>query len=68
MLQPSSISSEGQPIGSRGFPDLASREPMKAQFYDGQLWKRELEDVMMPMLEKYDLVLVDDWVDSWNYT
>jgi hypothetical protein len=41
---------------------------MKAQFYDGQLWKRELEDVMMPMLEKYDLVLVDDWVDSWNYT
>ena len=26
----------------RGFPDLASRQPMKAQFYEGELWKREL--------------------------
>ena len=25
----------------RGFPDLASREPMKAQFYEGELWKRD---------------------------
>jgi hypothetical protein len=44
----------------RGFPDLASREPMKAKFYEGELWKRELENVLMPMLEKYDAVLVDD--------
>jgi hypothetical protein len=44
----------------RGFPDLASREPMKAQFYEGELWKRELEGVLMPMLEKYEVVLVDD--------
>lgn len=44
----------------RGFPDLASREPMKAKFYEGELWKRELENVLMPMLEKYDVVLVDD--------
>jgi hypothetical protein len=44
----------------RGFPDLASREPMKAKFYEGELWKRELEHVLMPMLEKYDVVLVDD--------
>ncbi|MFZ0744132.1 MAG: NIPSNAP family protein [Terracidiphilus sp.] len=44
----------------RGFPDLASREPMKARFYEGELWKRELEHVLMPMLEKYDVVLVDD--------
>ncbi len=44
----------------RGFPDLASREPMKAQFYEGELWKSELENVMMPMLEKYEVVLVDD--------
>lgn len=44
----------------RGFPDLASREPMKAQFYEGLLWKNELEDVLMPMLEKYDVVLVED--------
>jgi len=44
----------------RGFPDLASREPMKARFYDGPLWKDELEAVLMPMLDRYDVVLVDD--------
>lgn len=44
----------------RGFPDLASREPMKAQFYEGELWKRELEGILMPMIERYDVVLVDD--------
>ena len=44
----------------RGFPDLQSREPMKAKFYEGELWKRELESVLMPMLEKYEVVLVED--------
>jgi len=44
----------------RGFPDLDSREPMKAKFYEGQLWKQELENVLMPMLEKYDVVVVED--------
>jgi len=44
----------------RGFPDLESREPMKAKFYEGKLWKEELENVLMPMIEKYDVVLVDD--------
>ncbi len=44
----------------RGFPNLASREPMKAKFYEGELWKRELVQVLMPMIEKYDVVLVDD--------
>jgi len=44
----------------RGFPDLQSREPMKAKFYEGELWKSELESVLMPMLEKYEVVLVED--------
>ncbi len=44
----------------RGFPDLQSREPMKAKFYEGELWKRELENALMPMIEKYEVVLVDD--------
>jgi hypothetical protein len=44
----------------RGFPNLPSREPMKAKFYEGELWKNELEHVLMPMLEKYDVVLVED--------
>jgi len=33
---------------------------MKAKFYDGELWKRELENILMPMLEKYEVALVDD--------
>jgi NIPSNAP len=44
----------------RGFPDIASREPMKAKFYEGELWKGELENVLLPMLEKYDVLVVDD--------
>ena len=44
----------------RGFPDLRSREPMKAKFYEGELWKNELENVLMPMLETYNVVVVED--------
>lgn len=44
----------------RGFPDLPSREPMKARFYEGEVWKRELEHVLMPMLDRFDVALVDD--------
>ena len=44
----------------RGFPDIASREPMKEKFYEGELWKGELENILMPMLEKYEVVLVED--------
>ena len=44
----------------RGFPDLSSREPMKARFYEGNLWKNELERVLLPMIDKYDVVVVDD--------
>ena len=43
----------------RGFPDLASREPMKARFYESALWKAELEQVLMPMLAEYKIVLVE---------
>ena len=44
----------------RGFPDIASSQPMKAKFYGGELWKCELENVLMPMLEKYEAVIVED--------
>jgi hypothetical protein len=33
---------------------------MKAKFYKGKLWKSELENVLLPMLEKYEGVLVED--------
>lgn len=44
----------------RGFPDRDSREPMKAELYEGELWKQELENVLMPMLDKYEVVLIED--------
>ena len=43
----------------RGFPDLESRDPMKERFYEGTLWKQELEHKLMPMIEKYEVVLVE---------
>jgi heme-degrading monooxygenase HmoA len=43
----------------RGFPDVESREPLKAKFYEGELWKRELECLLMPMIERYDVVVVE---------
>jgi hypothetical protein len=43
----------------RGFPDMDSREPMKARFYEGPLWKNELEAVLMPMIERYDVTVVE---------
>ena len=44
----------------RGFPDLASRERMKTEFYEGDLWKSGLEGLLMPLLDTYNVVLVDD--------
>jgi hypothetical protein len=32
---------------------------MKARFYEGELWKAELENVLMPMLERYEVVVVE---------
>lgn len=44
----------------RGFPDVDSREPMKAKFYESELWKQELEKTLMPMLDRFDEAVVDD--------
>jgi hypothetical protein len=43
----------------RAFPDLKSREKMRDEFYEGKLWKEELEQKLMPILEKYDVVVVE---------
>ena len=43
----------------RAFPDLKSRERMRDEFYEGKLWKEELEEKLMPMIEKYDVVVVE---------
>src|SRR5215831_20439152 len=52
----------------RGFPTLESRGPMKDTFYQGELWKGELEHKLLPMLETYDVVLVeaDENLGGWQ--
>lgn len=43
----------------RSFPSLAERERMKNAFYEGELWKKELESIAMPMIESYDVILCE---------
>ena len=52
----------------RAFADLKSREKMRDEFYEGKLWKEELEQKLMPILEKYDVVVVEakDGLGDWR--
>ncbi len=43
----------------RRFPSLDERDQMKNAFYEGELWKNELEAIAMPMLESYDVILCE---------
>src|SRR6266699_4371144 len=42
----------------RAFPDLKSREKMRDQFYEGKLFKEDLEQNLVPILDKYDVIIV----------
>ena len=52
----------------RAFPDLKNRKRMRDEFYEGRLWKDELEQKLMPILEKYDVVIVEakDGLGDWR--
>src|SRR5213594_2036222 len=43
----------------RSFPSLEERERMRSAFYEGALWKNEMEAVAMPILESYDVILCE---------
>lgn len=43
----------------RSFPSLEERDRMKNEFYEGELWKNELEAIAMPMLESYEVALCE---------
>ena len=43
----------------RSFPSLEERDRMKAAFYEGELWKNELEAIAMPMIDSYDVILCE---------
>jgi hypothetical protein len=55
-------------FGMRAFPDLKSRTRMRDEFYEGKLGKEDLEQKLMPMLEKYDVVVVEanGGLGSWQ--
>src|ERR1035437_5082774 len=44
----------------RAFPTGASRDALKRAFYEGPEWTGQLEDQLMPLLEDYASVLVED--------
>ena len=46
-------------VWMRIFPSLDERERMRTAFYEGELWKNELEAIAMPMLESYDVILCE---------
>jgi hypothetical protein len=43
----------------RSFPSLDDRDRMRSAFYEGTLWKDELEAIAMPMIESYDVILCE---------
>jgi len=43
----------------RSFPSLEERERMRNAFYEGDLWKNELEALAMPLLDSYDVILCE---------
>ena len=43
----------------RGFPSLEERDRMKEEFYEGELWKKELEGIAMPVIDSYDVILCE---------
>lgn len=43
----------------RSFPSMEERDRMKDAFYEGPVWKNELEAIAMPMLDSYDVILCE---------
>jgi len=52
----------------RGFPDLQSRGAMRDRFYESALWKQDLEHNLFPLLETFDVAIVEapDDLGGWR--
>jgi hypothetical protein len=50
----------------RGFPPGAAREPLKQAFYGGREWTERLEEKLMPLLEDYTAITVEDRDGLWQ--
>lgn len=55
----------------RSFPSIEDRERLKDAFYGSDLWKNELENLAMPLLDSYDVILCETspgCVFDWDQT
>ena len=43
----------------RAFPSLEARDSMKDAFYGSDLWTKELEAILMPLIDSYDVTLTE---------
>jgi hypothetical protein len=50
----------------RAYPTAASRETLSRAFYEGPEWTQELEGRLMPLIERYSSVLVEDRDGLWQ--
>jgi hypothetical protein len=50
----------------RAFPARASMEALRRAFYEGPEWTQELEGQLMPLLDAYASVLVEDRDGLWQ--
>lgn len=50
----------------RAFPTGASRDALKSAFYEGPEWTGHLEQQLMPLLDDYGSVLVEDHDGLWQ--
>ena len=51
----------------RAFPSAEQRQPIKDAFYEGQLWKEELEQLALPLLAETSAVVCEmpqDFLDG----
>jgi hypothetical protein len=46
-------------IWLRAFPSAEQREPIKDAFYEGRLWKEELEHLALPLLADYSSIVCE---------
>jgi hypothetical protein len=50
----------------RAYPTAASRETLSRAFYESPEWVQELEGQLMPLIDQYSAVLVDDRYGLWQ--
>ncbi len=50
----------------RAYPTAASRETLSRAFYESPEWTEDLEGRLMPLIERYSAVLVEDRDGLWQ--